>query len=180
MSRTHAFVLSLVLLLSALAVAQQQNPAVALPQPSTPVDTGVAQPVAEPGSPTVAVTRERDRAQIQSLVQQLDQAAEQNDVATMDRLLAPGYQAVNAQGVKENKNDILHAHRNDDIKFEAVNIRDQNIQVNGDSATEQNTADVKGVYKGSRFDGTYSSERTFQRQPDGNWQIVSFVVHQVK
>lgn len=179
MSRKQAFVLSLVLLMSALAMPQQQRPAVAQPQPATPADNGIAQPAAEPGS-AVAVARERDRAQIQSLVQQFDHAAEQNDVATIDRLLAPNYQAINAQGVKENKGDILHAHKHDDIKYEAVNIRDQNIQVNGDTATEQNTADVKGVYKGTRFDGTYSSTRTLQRQPDGSWQIVSFVVRHVK
>lgn len=179
MSRIPALALSVVLLMSALAMAQQQNPAMAQPQPATP-DTGVAQPTAEPGTPAVAVARERDRAQIQAMVQQLDQAAEQNDVATMDRLLAPNYQAINAQGIKESKDDILKAHKHDDIQYEAVNIRDQNIQVTGDSATEQNTADVKGVYKGSRFDGTYSSTRTFQRQPDGSWRIVSFVVQKAQ
>lgn len=185
MSRTHVFVLLLVLLMSAFALAQQ-NPAIANPQPATPATPGVATPTAEPATPgepvapAIAVARERDRAQIQSLVQQFDQAAEQNDVATIDRMLAPNYRAINAWGVKEDKGDILHAHKDNNIKFEAVDIRDQNIQVNGDTATEQNTADVKGVYKGSRFDGTYSSERTFQRQPDGNWQIVSFVVHKVQ
>lgn len=181
MSRTHPLVLLIVLLISGLALAQQQNPAVAQPQPVTPAEPGVAQPAAEPATPAAgAVAVERDRAQIQALVQQLDQAAEHNDVATIDRLLAPNYRAVNAWGVKENKEDILHAHRHEQIKYEAVNIRDQNIQVNGDTATEQNTADVKGVYKGTRFDGRYASTRTFQRQPDGNWQIVSFVVQYVK
>lgn len=181
MNRRHAFALLLVFLISGLGLAQQA-PAVAQPQPASPAAPGVSQPVqpADTESPAAVARTQQDRAQIRSLVQQFDQAAINDDVATIDRMLAPNYHAVNAWGVRENKNDILHAHNQNDIKFEAVNVRDENIQVNGDTATEQNTADVKGVYKGTRFDGTYSSTRTFQRQPDGSWQIVSFVVQQVK
>ena len=172
MNRT-ALVLSLVLLLTGFALAQQ-NPPIAQPQPNAPATPGVAEPVA----PAVRVTQ--DRAMIAQLVQQLNQAAMSNDVSTLDRVLASNYQAINAQGVKEDKNDILKAHRNRDIKFESVEDHDQDIQVAGDTATERSTSDIKGVYKGQRFDGTYSSTRSLQRQPDGTWQIVSFEVHKVK
>lgn len=182
MSRTHVLVFLLVLLISGFALAQQ-NPPIAQPQPATPAQPGVAQPVApdqpaaaEPAAPAM----EADRSQIQGLVQQLDQAAINNDTATFDRLLAPNYQAVNPQGVKEDKHDILKAHRDDDIKYESVQDHDQNIQVAGNTATETSTSDIRGVYKGQRFDGTYESTRTFQRQPDGSWQIVSFQVRKVK
>ncbi len=184
MNRTHVLVLSVLLLLSALAVAQQ-NPPVAQPQPqpATSEQPAVAQPqpatpAAQPVEPAVRVSQ--DRAQIQSLVQQLDQAAINNDSATFDRLLAPNYQAVNPQGVREDKNTILKAHEHNDIKYESVQDRDQDIQVSGDTATERSTSDIRGVYKGQRFDGTYASTRTFQRQPDGNWQIVAFEVHRVQ
>ena len=176
MNRTHLLVLSLVLFLSSVALAQQ-NPAIAQPQPSTAEQPAVAQPVAQP-EPSVRVSQ--DRAQIQQLVQQLDQAAVNNDTASFDRLLAPNYQAINPQGVRENKDTILKAHRNDDIKYESVQDHDQDIQVNGDTATERSTSDVRGVYKGQRFDGTYASTRQLQRQPDGSWQIVSFEVHKLK
>ncbi len=177
MSRTHLLVFLLVLLISGFGVAQQR-PAVAQPQPATPVQPGVAQPVEQPATPAAAM--EMDRSQIQGLVQQLDQAAINNDTATFDRLLAPNYQAINPQGVKEDKHDILKAHRDNDIKYESVQDRDEDIQVAGNSATETSTSDVRGVYKGQRFDGTYESTRTFQRQPDGSWQIVSFQVRRVK
>ena len=186
MNRTHMLVLVLVLLVSCFALAQQ-NPPIAQPQPATPVQPDVAQPqpatpdqpsANEPETGSIAVVR--DRAQIQSLVQQLDQAALNNDASTFDRLLAPNYQAINPQGVKEDKNDILKAHNKNEIKYEAVDDHDQDIQVNGNTAVERSTSDIRGVYKGQRFDGTYASTRNFQRQPDGSWQIVSFEVHKVK
>ena len=180
MNRTQVFVLTLVLLVGAFALAQQ-NPPIAQPQPATPEQPGIAQPqpaTAEPASPAASVSG--DRAQVQSLVQQLNQAALNNDVATFDRVLAPNYQAINAQGVKEDKNDILKAHRHHDIKYESVEDRDQDIQVTGNTAVERSTSDIRGVYKGQRFDGTYASTRNLQRQPDGTWQIVSFEVHKVK
>ena len=176
MNRTHLLVLLLALSLSTLALAQQ-NPAIAQPQPSTADQPGVAQPVAQPDT---SVRGSQDRGQIQQLVQQLDQAAIHNDAGVFDRLLAPNYQATNPQGVREDKGTILKAHKNDDIKYESVQDRDQEIQVNGDTATERSTSDVRGVYKGQRFDGTYASTRQFQRQPDGTWQIVSFEVHKLK
>ncbi len=187
MNRTPMLVLLLVLLVSGFALAQQ-NPPIAQPQPATPEQPGIAQPQpaapdqpmgAEPAAaPSVAVSR--DRAQIQSLVQQLNQAALTNDASTFDRLLASNYQAINPQGVKEDKNDILKAHRNNDIKYEALQDRDEDIQVNGNTAVERSTSDVRGVYKGQRFDGSYSSTRNLERQPDGSWQIVSLEVHRVK
>lgn len=187
MNRTHVLVLSLVLLISGFALAQQ-NPPIAEPQPGTPAQPGIAQP--QPATPDVpAATSEAatpsaslspERVQIKALVQQLDEAAVNNDTAAFDRLLAPNYQAINAQGVKEDKHDILKAHRDDKIKYESVQDHDQNIEVNGNTAVERSTSDVRGVYKGERFDGTYASTRNFQRQPDGTWQIVSFEVHKVK
>lgn len=173
MSRTHVLVFLLVLLISSLALAQQ-NPAIAQPQPATRAQPSVAQPSTPAGGVEVA------RSQIQDLVQQLDQAAINNDAATFDRLLAPNYEAINPQGVKEDKHDILKAHRDNDIKYESVQDRDENIEVAGNTATETSTSDVRGVYKGQRFDGTYASTRTFERQPDGSWQIVNFQVHRVK
>jgi uncharacterized protein (TIGR02246 family) len=174
MKRTHALVLCFALLFgSALAFGQQQG-GIAAPTGEPAANSGVATETAAP-----AVVVNRDRAQIQSLVQQLDQAALTNDAATFKRLLAPNYEAINAQGVKQNRDTILHAHDKNQIKYESIQMRDQDIQVNGDSAVERNTADVKGTYKGQRFDGTYASTRTFQRQPDGSWRIVRFEVHKV-
>jgi ketosteroid isomerase-like protein len=183
MNRTHMLVLLLLLLISGFAIAQQ-NPPVAEPQPASPEQPGVAQPVgqpaaaAQPASPTASV--EQERTQIRALVQQLDQAAVNNDTAVFDRLLAPNYTAINPQGVKEDKHDILKAHGKDEIKYESVQDRDEDIQVSGNTATERSTSDIRGEYKGQRFDGTYASTRTFQRQPDGSWQIVSFDVKKVK
>jgi len=190
MNRTHALVLSFLLIITSFGLAQQtpqqqptqQPPAVASPaEPAQPAATTPATevPPAEAAQPIAPIrTTDRDRQEVQALVQQFQQAAMQNDVGTLQRMLAPDYHAVNAQGVQEDRDDILKAHRNDDIKFDSVQVRQQDIEVNGNSATERNTADVRGVYKGQRFDGTYASTRTLQRTPDG-WQIVSMNVQRV-
>lgn len=176
MKRTHALVLSVALLFGCSFAFGQDQSGVAAPTAPPAASTGVATE-ANPAAPAVVVNR--DRAEIQSLVQQLDQAALRNDSATMDRLLAPNYQATNAEGVKQDRETVLKAHNKDEIKYQSIQMRDQNIDVNGDTAVERNTADVKGSYKGQRFDGTYASTRTFQRQPDGSWRVVRFEVHKV-
>src|SRR5512141_387505 len=164
MKRTHVLVLSLVLL-AGTALAQQPN------SPVLPQSSPATSQVQVPGTDSYP---DRDRAQIAALVQQLNAAAINKDTAFFNSVLTPNYRAVNAQGVTEDKGDILKAHRDDDIRYDSVQNRGQDIQVQGDMATERSTDDVRGSYKGQRFDGTYESTRTFQRQPDGSWKIVSF------
>lgn len=169
-------VFSFVLLLGcSVALAQQTSQGVAAPTDQPAATTGVA----TESSPAASVSTTEAHAQIQQLVQQLDQAALTNDTATFQRLLAPNYQAVNAQGVRQDKAKILKVHRDNDIKYDSIQNRSQDIQVNGNTATERSTDDIRGTYKGNRFDGTYQSTRTFSRQPDGSWRIVSFEVHRV-
>jgi hypothetical protein len=157
MNRTHALVLSLLLLVSGFTLAQQ-NPPIAQPQPATREQPGVAQPA------EAAVTNQ-DRAQIQSLVRQLGQAALNNDVAYFDQVLAPNYQAINAQGVKEDKNYILNAQRQNDIKYEAIDEREEDIRVSGDTAVERGTTDVKGVYRASVLTGPMRQRVTSSVNP---------------
>lgn len=158
-----------------VALAQQTSPGVTAPTGEPAATTGVA----TESAPAADINVTGARAQIQQLVQQLDQAALTNDTATFQRLLAPNYQATNAQGVRQDKAKILKVHRDNDIKYESIQNRGQDIQVNGNTATERSTDDIRGTYKGNRFDGTYQSTRTFERQPDGSWRIVSFEVHRV-
>lgn len=118
-----------------------------------------------------------EQQQVASLLRQLDQAALSNNTAFFDQVLADDYQAVNPQGKKEDRNYVLQ--REKDMKYESINIvQGPFLQPQGDRVVETNVAQVKGTYKGDRFDGTYQSTRVWQLR-DGQWKIVSLQVNQV-
>ena len=115
--------------------------------------------------------------QVASLLQQLDQAALSNNTAFLGQVLADDYQAINPQGKKEDKNYVMQ--REKDMKYESINpVQGPYFQVQGDRVVETNVAQVKGTYKGDRFDGTYQSTRVWQMR-DGQWKIVSLQVNRV-
>lgn len=140
---------------------------------------GPAQP-----SPTLAATRAANspdvnsgQQQVASLLRQLDQAALSNNTAFFDQVLADDYQAVNPQGKKEDRSYVLQ--REKDMKYESINIvQGPYFQPQGDRVIESNVAQVKGTYKGDRFDGTYQSTRVWELR-NGQWKIVSLQVNQV-
>ncbi|MGI9104444.1 MAG: nuclear transport factor 2 family protein [Terriglobales bacterium] len=166
-------VLALLVLSLALVSSAQQQPIAAPAPPVAPVTPAVARPV-QP------LSLEQERQQVTNVVQQLDDAAIRNDTGFFERVLAPNYVATNAQTRLEHRDDIVNAHKNNDIKYEAVNIRNQQFDVNGRTVIERNTADVRGSYKGKRFDGTYAAERMWVLLPNGNWQMAQMKVDRVK
>ncbi len=167
MKRVCLFLLA-VFALTMLAPAQQtassSMPMATAPQPSGELNMAPA---------NREMTIYQERQQVQSVTQQLDQAAERNDANLFASGLAPDYVASNADSREEHKQEIVDAHRNGDIKYDSVKVRDQSIDVIGKTAIERDVADVKGTYKGKRFDGTYSATRMWKILPDGNWQLAA-------
>ncbi len=118
-----------------------------------------------------------ERQQVRSLVQQLDDAALHNDAEFFEHALAPDYVVSNSDSRQENKAEVVNAHRNGDIKYEQVQVRNQSIDIIGQTAIERELADVRGTYKDHRFDGAYRTTRMWKRLPNGNWQLLAMQVH---
>jgi ketosteroid isomerase-like protein len=122
----------------------------------------------------------QERQQVQNVVQQLDDAAVRNDAQLFDRALAPDYVASNADSKEEHRADIVNAHQRGDIKYDSVQIRDQAIDIVGETAVEHEIADIRGAYKGRRFDGMYRTSRMWKRMPNGNWQLAAMTVRRAQ
>ena len=165
--------LILVFALSLALAASAQQPTAAGDQTSPPQQQPNLGATPAANAPDLGA----EQQQVASLLRQLDQAALSNNTAFFDQVLADDYQAVNPQGKKEDRNYVLQ--REKDMKYESINIvQGPYLQPQGDRVVETNVAQVKGTYKGGRFDGTYQSTRVWQLR-DGQWKIVSLQVNQV-
>jgi hypothetical protein len=175
MKRASVFVPFVVFALAAVAAAQIASNTSMPPATETTAEISMA-PTNRPSEITIY----QERQQVQNVVQQLDDAALRNDADFFDRALAPDYVVSNSDSRKEDKDEIVNAHRNGDIKYDSVQIREQNIDVIGETAIERQIADVRGSYKGRRLDGVYSTSRMWKRLPNGHWQLAAMQVQRVK
>jgi ketosteroid isomerase-like protein len=154
-----------------MAAAQQTASTSMPPATETSAEISMA-PTNRPSEITIY----QERQQVRNVVEQLNHAALRNDAGFFDRALASDYVVSNADSRKEDKAEIVNAHKNGDIKFESVQIREQAIDVIGQTAVERELADVRGTYKGRRFDGPYNTTRMWKRLPNGNWQLAAMQV----
>ena len=175
MKRASVFVLFVVFALAAMATAQIATNTSMPPATETAAEISMA-PTNRPSEITIY----QERQQVQNVVRQLNDAALRNDAGFFDRALAPDYVVSNSESRKEDRDEIINAHRNGDIKYDAVQIREQNIDVIGETAIEREVAEVRGSYKGRRHDGTYSTSRMWKRLPTGRWQLAAMQVERVK
>jgi ketosteroid isomerase-like protein len=175
MKRDIVFVLIVMFVLAAMAAAQIATNTSMTPAAETSAVISMA-PTNRPSEISIY----QERQQVKNVVEQLDDAARRNDAEFFDRALAPDYVVSNSDSRKEDRDEIVSAHRNGDIKYDAVQIREQNIDVIGETAIERELADVRGSYKGRRFDGTYSTSRMWKRLPNGQWLLAAMQVQRVK
>ena len=175
MKRASVLVLFVVFAL-AMAAAQETTASNAMPVVS---ETSAVISMAPTNRPS-EISLYQERLQVRNVVQQLNDAALRNEAGFFDRGIVPDYVVANAETRKEDKDEIVKAHKNGDIKYNSVQVREQNIDVIGQTAIERETADVRGSYKGKRFDGKYSTTRMWKRLPNGHWQLLAMQVHPVK
>lgn len=161
---------------AAMAAAQETTASNAMPVVN---ETSAVINMAPTNRPS-EISLYQERQQVRDIVQQLDDAAVRNDSGFFDRGLTLDYVVANADTRKEDKEEIVKAHNNGDIKYDSVQLRDQNIDVIGQTAIERETADVRGSYKGKRFDGRYGTTRMWKRLPNGHWQLLAMQVQRVK
>ena len=110
---------------------------------------------------------------IKALSEQLNQAGLKGDVATLDKLYARDYIAINIFGRTSTKAEVLENFKSGKLKFEAIEVTDTKVRLYGDTALVNATANVKGHLGATDLSGQYRSVRVWVKRK-GQWQSVSF------
>ncbi len=116
---------------------------------------------------------DRLHREIESLESEWRNALIQNDVATVNNLLADDYLGINPDGTLETKADALALRRSGVMKIsrlEPVNVK---VHVYGDTAVVTSQVDMQGQDGDRDISGRYHYTRVYSHK-SGAWKIVSF------
>ena len=116
---------------------------------------------------------ERDAAEVAALDTAYQAAVEQNDAATMDRILADDFVLVLGTGSVHDKAELLAEARSKAITWDVQREIDgsQKVRVWGDTAVATAKLRVKGTRDGKAFDRTLWFSDTYVRTASG-WRYV--------
>jgi ketosteroid isomerase-like protein len=117
---------------------------------------------------------DEDKAAIAALDTQYQAAVKENDVATMDRILADDFVLVTGVGKTFNKADLLNSARSKEVSYERQEEipQTQTVRVWGDTAVVTALLWVKGKREGGEpFDYKLWFSDTYARTPAG-WRYV--------
>lgn len=134
-----------------------------------------------PGIPTsthaapIPLLRRDDRLhrEIENLESQWLKAVVQNDVATVNKLLADDYLGINPDGTLETKADALAQQRSGTLKITSIDPDNTKVRVYGDTAVVTSRVDVVGHDGDHDISGRYHYTRVYSRR-SGEWKVVSF------
>jgi ketosteroid isomerase-like protein len=116
---------------------------------------------------------DRLHREIESLESQWRTALLQNDVATVNRLLADDYLGINPDGTLETKADALAKRRAGNVKISSIEPGNVKVRVYGDTAVVTSQVAVEGHDGDRDISGRYHYTRVYSRR-SGEWKIVSF------
>lgn len=109
--------------------------------------------------------------QIAALDTEYQAAVEQNDAATMDRILADDFVLVTGKGKVYTKADLLEEARSGRVQYEFQRDSRQTVRVWGDTAVITAYLAAKGTDSGEPFDYELWFSDTYVRTADG-WKYV--------
>ena len=116
---------------------------------------------------------DRLHREIESLEAQWRTAVLQNDVATVNRLLADDYLGINPNGTLETKADALALRRAGTTKISSIDPINMKVRVYGDTAVVTSQVQLEG-HDGERdISGRYHYTRVYSHR-SGEWKVVSF------
>jgi ketosteroid isomerase-like protein len=116
---------------------------------------------------------DRLRREIESLESQWRTALMQNDVATINRLLADDYLGINPNGTLETKADALALRRSGTTKISSMDPINMKIRIYGETAVVTSQVEVQGRDGERDISGRYHYTRVYSRR-SGEWKVVSF------
>jgi ketosteroid isomerase-like protein len=99
-----------------------------------------------------AGSRADDEKTVAELDRQFQEAVKNNDVATMDRLLADDFVLVSGRGRTQTKSDLLKESSSRDYVYEHQEDTNQTVRVWGDTAVITALLWVKGTASGKPID----------------------------
>lgn len=112
-----------------------------------------------------------DEAIVAAIDAQFQQAVKENDVDTMDRILADGFVLVTGRGRVFTKADLLHEARNGTMVYERQDDSHQVVRIWGDTAIITALLHAKGMNAGEPFDYQLWFSDVYLRTSNG-WQYV--------
>jgi ketosteroid isomerase-like protein len=126
---------------------------------------------AQVGSP--AVDPQALKSEIQSLDQQVNEAAVSGNLKMLGKIMSDDYVGVAPNGMILRKPVIAAHYQAGTLHYESVVNSDVEIHINGDCAVLIAIATVKGHDGDTDLSGTYRIMRVFLRR-DGEWKIIAF------
>ena len=124
---------------------------------------------------TIPLLHRDDRVhrEVENLESQWRTALVQNDVATINRMLADDYLGINPNGTLETKADAVALRRSGTVKISSIDPINQKVRVYGDTAVVTSQVELQG-HDGERdISGRYHYTRVYSRR-SGEWKVVSF------
>jgi ketosteroid isomerase-like protein len=116
-------------------------------------------------------SRADDEKTVTELDRQFQEAVKNNDVATMDRLLADDFVLVSGRGRTQSKADLLKESSRGAYVYEHQEDTNQTVHVWGDTAVITALLWVKGTVSGKPFDYTMWFSDVYVRNANG-WKYV--------
>jgi ketosteroid isomerase-like protein len=118
--------------------------------------------------------RKAAHAQIEALELQWRQAAINNDVVGMDKLLSEDYLGITATGELVTKAQWLERMSARSLTITRLDASDMKIKLKGPIAIVTSLAQVEGMDDGKPLRGSFRYTHVYQRLPSGIWNITSF------
>jgi ketosteroid isomerase-like protein len=101
-----------------------------------------------------------------------EQANAKNDLAALDRILAPEFVSTDSDGRLATRADVMTRRKSGAVKFATFTQDDYKVHLLGDTAIVTGRSTVKGIRDGRDWSGQERFTDVFLRR-DGRWLAVS-------
>jgi ketosteroid isomerase-like protein len=95
------------------------------------------------------------------------------DVAILDQLICADIIFTNHLGQLFTKEDDLALHRSGVLKFVSMQLLEQHIKIQQNTAVVSARMLLSGTYADAPFDGDLRYTRVWQQRDTGNWHIIA-------
>jgi len=110
---------------------------------------------------------EQDKSIVAALDTEYQLAVENNDVETMDRILADDFILVLGNGKVITKEELLASAKNKEVTYEFQEDKEQTVRIWGDTAVVTALLRSKGTENGRPFEHQLWFSDTYVRTPSG-------------